>query len=399
MRGDHAVTGAARSLTQQEAEQRAALLEVSATTSPSTSPTCRGHRRALRLHGHLHAAASPAPSTFLDCCADVVTATLNGEPLAPAEDGRIALPDLRADNVLVVESVQATPPTARACTRPSTRPTARSTSGCPSSPTRPAQVWACFDQPDLKAPHAFTVTAPARVDGGQQQRRRRRSRTSRARAAGPSRPPRRCRRTTRWSTPARSTRSAARVGGYDLGLFARRSLAAVLERDADELFTSPGRGWRSSARSSRCRSRSRSTTRSSCPSSAARWRTTAASPGPTPSSPGCRRPRPSGSCSPRSLLHEMAHMWFGNIVTMRWWDDLWLNEAFAEFAANWALVEAPPATPTPGPATSPTTSCRPTSPTRARARTRSASRSPTSRRRPPSSTRSPTPRAPRSSTS
>jgi aminopeptidase N len=41
-----------------------------------------------------------------------------------------------------------------------------------------------------------------------------------------------------------------------------------------------------------------------------------------------------------TVLHEMAHMWFGDLVTMRWWDDLWLNESFATYASVLCQAEA-----------------------------------------------------------
>ncbi len=41
-----------------------------------------------------------------------------------------------------------------------------------------------------------------------------------------------------------------------------------------------------------------------------------------------------------TVLHELAHMWFGDLATMRWWDDLWLNESFATYVSHLALAEA-----------------------------------------------------------
>jgi aminopeptidase N len=56
--------------------------------------------------------------------------------------------------------------------------------------------------------------------------------------------------------------------------------------------------------------------------------------------PRSRQPRSFYEFRCSVISHEMAHMWFGDLVTMRWWDDLWLNGSFAEWACYWCEAEA-----------------------------------------------------------
>jgi aminopeptidase N len=55
---------------------------------------------------------------------------------------------------------------------------------------------------------------------------------------------------------------------------------------------------------------------------------------------GEKRTRSSIENTYNTILHEISHMWFGNLVTMQWWDDLWLNESFANMISYMAMDEA-----------------------------------------------------------
>jgi aminopeptidase N len=96
---------AVRSLRQEEALERASLMSVSS-YDIDIDLTDLVDGPAFRAVSTVRFAGTAGASTFVDCCAEVVSATLNGKPLPAAEEGRIALADLAEENELVVATVQ-----------------------------------------------------------------------------------------------------------------------------------------------------------------------------------------------------------------------------------------------------------------------------------------------------
>ena len=328
-----------RSLTRTEAELRAALIAVERYDVDVDLTALPDGPEVRSVSTVAFTCREPGAATFVDCAARVLSATLNGVEVGPGEDGRIQLPGLAAHNVLRVESVQADTTTGEGVHRATDPGDGEVYVWMSFEPDEARFVWACFDQPDLKAPHAFTVTAPAAWTVTSN------SGDADVEELGAAR---------RWTfpdTPPLSTYNTVinagpfhevrrEVDGHSLGLYARRSLAEVLERDADEMFTLTRQGLGFYAEAFAMPFPQRRYDQVFVPEFGGAMENYGCV---TWSDAFLRRAAPTPAehgLLARVLLHEMAHMWFGNIVTMRWWDDLWLNEAFAEFACHWAAERA-----------------------------------------------------------
>ncbi|MFH8468455.1 aminopeptidase N [Streptomyces sp. NPDC017991] len=330
---------AIRSLTRTEAERRAALLTVERYDVDIDLTALPEGPEVRCVSTVTFTCREPGAETFVDCAARVVGATLNGRSLTPGGDGRIPLPALAGHNVLRVESVQADTATGEGVHRATDPADDEVYVWMSFEPDEARFVWACFDQPDLKAPHAFTVTAPSGWtvtgnSGGPCVE----ELDSARRWTFPDTPPLSVYNTVINAGPFHEIRREA--DGYDLGLYTRRSLAPVLDRDADDVFTLTRQGLAFFGEAFGMPFPQRTYDQVFMPEF-----------GGAMENYGCvtwsdgflRRAAPTPAeqeLFAKVLLHEMAHMWFGNIVTMRWWDDLWLNEAFAEFACHWAAERA-----------------------------------------------------------
>ena len=289
--------------------------------------------------------AVPGSSTFADLVSDFIhSIELNGEavPASAHADHRISLENLAENNTLVVDANCQYMHTGEGLHR--FVDPADGKSYCYSQFEVPdaRRVYASFEQPDLKATFTFTVTVPAGW-------------MVFSNAPTPEPEKNEATWTYRFAETERmSTYITAVVAGPYEGVTDSRvsstaapltwvstaALPCLSTSTTSALLTPQRRGLHSSRSSTASPTPSPSTIRFSCPSTTpALWRTQAAV---TFRDQYIFRTRPTHAqleTRANTILHELAHMWFGDLVTMKWWNDLWLNESFAEFMSHFALAE------------------------------------------------------------
>ena len=283
--------------------------------------------------------SEPGASTFLDLTGPrLLEATLNGHELTGFDGNRLPLPELADVNELVVEADMAYMRTGEGLHR-FVDPVDGGIYLYSQFETFDAhRVYGCFDQPDLKAAFRVTIRAPRDwvvVSNG-----------AVADRPAPGEPG-----TWRFQeTPRMSPYITAVVAGpyaevrdshdgIDLGLYCRGSLAEFL--DADELFAITKQGFDFYHRVFQYRYPFGKYDQLFVPEFNAGAMENAGAV--TFLEDYVFRSKVTDASYERraeTILHEMAHMWFGDLVTMRWWDDLWLNESFATYVSVLCQVEA-----------------------------------------------------------
>jgi aminopeptidase N len=281
--------------------------------------------------------AAPGTETFVELKPVALRdATLNGKPIDPATvaENRLPLTDLAELNELVISCRMAYSRTGEGLHR-YVDPADKEVYLYANTFLDDAQrVFACFDQPDLKAPFTLRVIAPTGwtvLSNGKG------TETSPGQWEFVTTPPLATYFFTVCAGPYHG--ATATHDGIELGLWARKSLAQHLDRDAAEMFTETGQCFDYYHANFGIRYPFGKYDQVFVPEFNAGAMENA----------GCVTFRDEyiftsavtdAEREERAdvIAHEMAHMWFGDLVTMRWWDDLWLNESFAEYMGSRTLA-------------------------------------------------------------
>jgi aminopeptidase N len=329
----------AGNLTREEARQRAALLDVESyaveldLTGPAGGALTFGSVTVIRFR-----CSSPGAATFADLSAPAVREiTLNGTPvdLGGFDGARIQLTGLAAENELRVAAECAYSRHGEGLHR-FTDPADGGVYLYSDLETFDAhEVYACFDQPDLKATFELAVRAP--VDWQVVSNMAADTTTQPGYWHFPPTPPVPTYITAVAAGPYHVVRSEH--DGIPLGIYCRASLAGYL--DAGEIFEVTRQGLDFFQQAFGRRYPFEKYDQLFVPEFKEGAMENAGAV--TFVESYIFRSRVTDfarEARAETILHEMAHMWFGDLVTMRWWDDLWLNESFATWAATLAEAEA-----------------------------------------------------------